>query len=297
MARRTRMVRGSGSGQKYDSHLGFRDWDALKAVLREHVEVSEIDFGEVERRAGCALPTNTIENLRSDFEGLAVAQLAEVFPTLSEKSELYFGSPKAEVVPRTHFLKLVKKLETHAANLKVTLDELAEFDVSLVFPPRNTRDESEFIFKLRIFLNQTLAEHTPSFEPNEEDMSDYLTFRRTLDYLEKFTEKNKPFNNHYNIRWQEDTDHGLFENLVRRWVVDLRRAGFPMSLTVPTDVAPEYESPIIAVLLYLQDVWNDLMEPASIGGTYLLPSYSYRNMLYLVKKILESLVSWDEILV
>lgn len=295
MARRTHMVLGRGEKSRLNRLLGLIDRNSAHDILKELWQLPKLDYDAMEGRCGCTIPGKAKDKIQGEYEDLVVFQLVEVLPDFGPAFQQAFGALDRELMPHREFNELLEKLRKRAAKLREALDELVKFDPELAFPPRDTREEDEFPSRFRYSVEQRLGSFEPVFRADDNDFLEYLNFRKTLDYLEHFEDKNQRFNNWYSSRWTDETDHNLFELLARRVIVALRTSGFSMSLTVPTDVAPEYESPCISVLLSIQDTWNTAMAPAIEKRVYSSHKLSYRQMLYLTSKVLEDIENLEQV--
>ena len=294
MSRRAHIVYGRGGNASFGRRLGFGHFGDVYDFVEYHWKFPTIDFERAERRSGHRIEPLVQEEMQGEFERLLTGQLAVLLANSSELTKETFGVVKHGTLSNQEFKKLVRKLNSRARKFREALDELVAFDAELAFPPHDTRMPGEFPSSLRFQIDDDIAHLEPVFRPSEEDLLDYLSFRKTLDYFEYFEEKNRRFNNWYHERWTDADDHSLFELLVRRLFFKLRDSGFPTSLTVPTDVAPEYESPCVAVLLVVQDSWNEALGPTIDKGIYPMQQLNYRQMLYLISKILEDFARLQE---
>ena len=297
MARRVRMVQGRGNKSDHNYRLGLVDRYSATKAIEGAIAFPKSCLEEVEERCGVAIPPDSKEEIAKEFEDLIMLQLIDFLPDTSHDASMVFGFSDLDRMRQSEFEKLVSRLKSRAEKLREAIDELVVFDADLAFPPRDTWVREEWENKrLRGVVETLTRSWKPSFKATEGDLFDYFTFRKTLDYFEHFEEKNGRFNNNFSARWTEVTDHGLFELLVRRVVIELRRSKFPISRTVPTDVSPDYEAPFISVLLAIQDSWNAALAPFREEFTASFPDYDYRRMLYLSSQVLEDLESWDEVL-
>lgn len=297
MARRVRMVQGRGNKSDHNYRLGLVDRYSATKAIEGAIVFPKSCLEEVEERCGVAIPPDSKEEIAKEFEDLIMLQLIEFLPETSHDASMVFGFGDLDRMRKSEFEKLVARLKNRAEKLREAVDELVAFDTDLAFPPHDTRDRDEWdSSRLRGLVESLTLSWKPRFGATEHDLIDYFTFRKTLDYFERFEEKNRRFNNNYSARWTEETDHGLFELLVRRVVIELRRSKFPISRTVPTDVSPDYEAPFISVLLAIQNSWNAALDPFRTQFTSSFPDYDYRRMLYLSTQVLEDLESWDEAL-
>ncbi len=290
MARRTHMVLGRGEKSWLRSLMGKTDRKAVRNLLEEKLQLPVLDFDTIEARSGSKIELTARDKIQGEFDDLLISQLAEIWRS---RNETFSSEYAQELIANRDFKDLIAKVSKSAAKLRELVDHLVEFDAELAFPPRDTRDADERPSRLRYSIDGELGRSDRVFRASNSDFIEYLCFRRTLDYLENFEDKNRPYNNWYSARWTDETDHNLFELLVRRVVVALRRSGFSMSLTVPTDVAPDYESPSVSVLLEVQEAWNTALAPEIEKGEYLSRTFSYRQMLYLASQILESIESLE----
>lgn len=285
------MVVGRGEESWLRGFIGKSDRRAVRDLLKEQLQLPVLDFDTIEARCGSKIEPKAREKIQSEFDDLLIWQLAE---TWRIPNETFSSEYAQELVTNRDFKDLIAKISKSAAKLRELVDHLVEFDAELAFPPRDTRDEGERPSRLRDLIDGELGSLERVFSANSSDFVEYLSFRRTLDYLEYFEDKNRPFNNWYSARWTDETDHSLFELLVRRVVVALRGSGFPMSKTVPTDVAPDYESPSVSVLLQVQEAWNAALASEIKKGEYSHRTLNYRQMLYLASQILEDIESLEQ---
>jgi hypothetical protein len=296
MARRKKLVLGRGDQSWLRQALGFASAATTRATLREHGEEVELDFEAIERRCGRSIESVARAEIQEALSGMLLSLRGDLFRVEFEERTQIGGDPDVDTMPARDFDKLIARLEVQAALLRETIDELVQFDPELAFAPRNTREIDRNWLPKTSLLGEMLGVLEPTFSANEVDFFDYLTMRKLLDYFEHFTEKNAAFNNAYMARWTHETDHDTFDKLLRRCVVSLRRSGFPMGLAVPTDIAPEYESPAISVLLEIQEVWNVALSDVIATNGYQKRAYNYRQMRYLTAQILSDLESWEEVI-
>ncbi|UWQ94853.1 hypothetical protein K3728_14290 [Rhodobacteraceae bacterium M385] len=297
MARRKNLVVGRGNTSWFKTALGYQDIATVERFLESRSEKIDLDFDVIERRCGRRIEDATRVELQRALHMMLLGQRVELFPALASEFSSFVGYPYADAKTEREFNDLVARLGKHAAMLRATLDELIEFDSNLAIPPRNNRDLYPTEYSGRKSVDERFGLLDPSFNPEDVDFSDYLTVRRWLDYYEHFAGKNETFNNFWSSRWTDETGHDLFEKMIRRCVVALRKSGFPMGLAVPTDVAPDYESPAISVLLEMQEAWNSALTVAVDVGGYEERSFNYRQMRYLTAQILTDCERWEEVAV
>lgn len=296
MARRTNMILGRGRDNRLSRLMGLKDRENLRSSLLENWQPPSIDFELLEERSDARINLPAREDIQGAFEALVASQIVDVASAQSDTSSRVLDATNPELIPNRDFEGLVRKVVSRADKLREAVDELVEFDLELAFPPRDTRASDELPSKMRYMIEDEFDCLDPVFRPDDSDFLEYFSFRRTLDYLGNFKDKNQRFNNLYGKRWTEETDHDNFEYLVRRVVVALRKNGFSMALTVPTDVSPDYESPCVSVLMSMQECWNAALALEIDKNLYAPRALTYRQMLYLASKVLESIEQLQEVL-
>lgn len=289
MARRKNLIAGRGNSPWFKTALGYQDIGTVERFLESRSEKVDLNFDIIERRCGRRIEDATRVDLQSALHVMLLGQRVELFPALASEFSSFLGYPYTDAKTERDFNDLVGRLGKHAAKFRATLDELVEFDSDLAIPPRNNRDLYPTVYSGQDAVDERFGLLDPAFEPEDVDFADYLTLRRWLDYYENFAGKNDTFNNSWSARWTDETGHDLFEMMIRRCVVALRKSGFPMGLAVPTDVTPDYESPAISILLEMQEAWNSALNVAVEAGGYEERSFNYRQMRYLTAQILASM--------
>lgn len=289
MARRKLVVSGGGGPGWLDELLGYSDRQGWVEVLND-IE-PKLDFGAVSRRAGHKLSEihqELIQNSVTVFFRHWVYWIWAADPM----NEGMFGFAGQESLARSKFNQLVNRIEKSAMELSNALDEIGELDRALLMQPHDTNTETPI--QLRGFIDKRTGAGPRVHEVSEDDFMEYLSLRRYLSYYRNFRSQNLPFNNFYSQRYFERLDYRDPDRLVRWIIVDLDNSGFPMGVSVPTDTNPDYESPLVAVLLEVHEQLTDMF--AEAVQLELLPwrTYNHRQMCYLAAQIQKDLKEVSE---
>lgn len=296
MARRKGLVLGRATAEWFSEALGYVTQKDLRKYLIESGEIPELNTSIVGEFRQDLLDDNLGNELKISFS-LLVAD--EIVRTLGEESKSKSAVPNwpSETVTSQDFSSLVRRLQVKASELTDLIDALVAIDPGLACRPRNNGID-KLGLGARNSIDKMIGSNAPWHIIEGEDFADYYAFRKALDYFSHFEDCNKLYseNNLLAPRFTKEIDYTSFEFLVRRVVVSLREAGFPMTLTVPTDVNPEYQSPIIAVLLDLQEQFISAVNVLSADTRPRKPRLQYRQLLYLTSGIISDCERWEALI-
>lgn len=275
MGRRKTLLYGHRLATAFETALGFPESDHAQEVLDSiDYKVPKIDWGLIELAVGLKIPDYSKSKIDLAFEGeLGWRVRRKVTSVLSGIS------PEPET-SESEFLKKVANIENIARKLSAEIDGLAEIGTILLTRPKPkdglTSAEVPTRFYARV-TGQTLT-------PTEDCFFDYLAFRKMLDYFERFTTQNGGFTSVLGNRFARTDDYSWYEQFVRRVVLAFLPTDFPLTVTIPTDTNPEYNSPIILVLEELRAQFNDLALSV-VGFSDLHEEWSYRQHARLVLQL------------
>jgi hypothetical protein len=251
------------------------------------------DFEAIESRTGLPLNIEHQDDINRAYEAYALSVLKQILFEATEKGEDFPAQPRGDI-DQSDFKALVIKTQKTASELRLLVDRLADFDTGLLARPYDNRDRSIYGSMGRHNIDEQLGCSDASHTIGAQDFSDYFAFRKSLDYFEKFEKCNERFNNFYDLRYSFEYDYSDFEFLIRQIVVSLRRGGYPITITIPTDSNPHYESPMIAALLEFQKQHNLQYGGVILGSATLEQHFNYRKFAHLVGLILRQIADLAE---
>lgn len=253
--------------------------------LLSDIERPTFDFSAVESRTGLAISNEAQFEIQEAYDGYSLSVFKQIIAEATKKGASFGPQPEGQT-DKSEFDILSAKLEKTAAELRVLVDRLADFDTGLLARPYDNRDRSYPSPNRRNIVEENLRCSFPSYMVDEQDFADIYAFRKLLDYFENFRRCNERFNNDYASRYSFETDYSDFEFLVRQIVIRLRDSGYPSTITIPTDTNPDYESPLIAALLEFQQQHNSAFGNVESSTLVLARHYNYRQFAHLVSQII-----------
>lgn len=273
MGRRKKIFFGRSLGQRFEQALGFHQFQPLEEQEREalYAQAPKIRWDEVD--ANLTVKIHDYAKLEVDL-----AFEAEFGHRLRWASH---APPKPQTrldeISEAEFFDKTKRVEVLAKKLAREVDELAEIGSVLVVRPKAKDGLTSAETPLDFYAKTTVRYK----EVTEGDFADYLSFRKGLDYFGHFSQMNFDFQSIMGHRFDTMPDYSWYETFVRRVVLAFWPTDFPMTVTIPTDTNPTYQSPIILVLEELRRQFNEAAQSSETFAA-MFENWSYRQHARLV---------------
>ncbi|WP_426034050.1 hypothetical protein [Cypionkella sp. TWP1-2-1b2] len=265
----------------------------MRDILAD-IEKPKFNLSKVEARTGISIQ----EDIATQIQQIYGSYATEVFSSAISKilpSTDNISAQQSDELGQSEFKSLIEKLQRKAAELEEIVDSLAEFDCGLLFRPEDNRDRSIYKSNLASLIDLKFGCSAASYRLTQQEFSDYYSFRKLLDYYRRFENINRPFNSHYAARYSLETGHTDYERFIRHIVVLLMQSGYPATITIPTDTNPDYESPLIAALLELQQQHNSAFATVTKYDLDYTQRFSYRQFAHLLGRIIADIRKIEEV--
>ena len=275
MSRRKTILYGGSLDQKFNTLLGFPEYDRSGDILADiEFEVPKIDWKCVEERCDQQVSSYSRQEIDFAFE-------AEIGFRVRKAVTYHLSGPMPEDdTSEADFLRKAGRIASLAQKLTHEIDELAEIGSALILRPLR-KDGLTSAEKPDEFYSQVTGRTEP---PTSDCFTDYYSFRKLLDYYAAFSAMNGDFRSLMGSRFDRMRDYSWYETFVRRVILALWPTSFPMTVTIPTDTNIGYASPIIQVLEELRRQFNELAEQMP-GLVDMREDWSYRQHARLVLRL------------